>query len=479
MAEQKKRIVVNAFEMTCIGHQSFDLWRHPSSRATEYNTIKYWTDLAKTLERGLFDAVFIADVVGIYDVYKNSAAPAIEGAAQVPVNDPATQISAMAAVTEHLGFGVTAAATFEQPYTLARRYASLDHLTEGRVGFNVVTSYLPSAAENQGLPTQIPHDERYEIADEFLDVCYKLWEGSWEDGAVIKDRERGIYADPSKVHPIGHKGKYFSVPGISLTEPSPQRTPVIFQAGASSRGQKFSGKHAEAVFISALRPDLTRVVTDRIRAAAEEQGRSRDDVKILAMLSVIVDETEEKAKAKYEDYKKYINLDSAQAIIGGWSGVDLSQFDEDEVLNYVQTESIQSFLTPFTCRRRTRSGPARPLLSTPPSAAWARSSLVTRFRLLTSLSAGSTRVAWTASTWLTTSPRVPSRTSSSTLFPSCRSAAATAPSTRATPCVRTSSVRATPRLLTATRLLSTAAHTWASLRLLTPRLARLLNKRCR
>ncbi|MBS4945786.1 MAG: LLM class flavin-dependent oxidoreductase, partial [Rothia mucilaginosa] len=155
MAEQKKRIVVNAFEMTCIGHQSFDLWRHPRSRATEYNTIKYWTDLAKTLERGLFDAVFIADVVGIYDVYKNSAAPAIEGAAQVPVNDPATQISAMAAVTEHLGFGVTAAATFEQPYTLARRYASLDHLTEGRVGFNVVTSYLPSAAENQGLPTQI------------------------------------------------------------------------------------------------------------------------------------------------------------------------------------------------------------------------------------------------------------------------------------------------------------------------------------
>ena len=146
MAEQKKRIVVNAFEMTCIGHQSFDLWRHPRSRATEYNTIKYWTDLAKTLERGLFDAVFIADVVGIYDVYKNSAAPAIEGAAQVPVNDPATQISAMAAVTEHLGFGVTAAATFEQPYTLARRYASLDHLTEGRVGFNVVTSYLPSAA---------------------------------------------------------------------------------------------------------------------------------------------------------------------------------------------------------------------------------------------------------------------------------------------------------------------------------------------
>ena len=167
MAEQKKRIAVNAFDMTCVGHQSFDLWRHPRSRATEYNTIKYWTDLAQILEKGFFDGVFLADVVGIYDIYKNSAAPAIEGGAQVPVNDPFMQISAMAAVTEHLGFGVTSAVTYEQPYTLARKYASLDHLTNGRVGFNVVTSYLPSAAECQGLETQIEHDTRYEIAEEF------------------------------------------------------------------------------------------------------------------------------------------------------------------------------------------------------------------------------------------------------------------------------------------------------------------------
>ena len=352
MAEQKKRIAVNAFDMTCVGHQSFDLWRHPRSRATEYNTIKYWTDLAQILEKGFFDGVFLADVVGIYDIYKNSAAPAIEGGAQVPVNDPFMQISAMAAVTEHLGFGVTSAVTYEQPYTLARKYASLDHLTNGRVGFNVVTSYLPSAAECQGLETQIEHDTRYELAEEFLDVCYKLWEGSWEDDAVVKDREKGIYADPAKVHPIQHKGKYFSVPGAGLTEPSPQRTPVIFQAGASSRGQKFSGKHAEVVFIGALRPDLTRIITDRIRDRAEENGRGRDEIKVFAMLSIIVDETEEKAKAKYEEYRKYVNLESSQAIIGGWSGVDLSQFDEDEVLNYVKTESIQSFLTPLTLQAK-------------------------------------------------------------------------------------------------------------------------------
>ncbi|MDN5701293.1 MAG: NtaA/DmoA family FMN-dependent monooxygenase, partial [Kocuria sp.] len=286
----KKRISVNAFDMTCVDHQSFGLWRHPRSKATEYNTIEYWTNLAKTLEKGKFDALFLADVVGIYDIYKNSAAPSVADGAQVPVNDPFMQISAMAAVTEHLGFGVTSAVTYEQPYTLARKYATLDHLTKGRVGFNVVTSYLPSAAENQGLPRQIEHDTRYEIAEEFLDVCYKLWEGSWEDGAVVKDREAGRYADPQKVHPIQHSGKYFSVPGAALTEPSPQRTPLIFQAGASSRGQAFAGRHAEAVFVGGLRPDLTRYVTDKIREQAEEQGRHRDDVKIYAMLSVVVDE---------------------------------------------------------------------------------------------------------------------------------------------------------------------------------------------
>ncbi len=347
-----KRISVNAFDMTCVDHQSFGLWRHPRSRATEYNTIEYWTELAKLLERGKFDALFLADVVGIYDIYKNSAAPAVRDGAQVPVNDPFMQVSAMAAVTEHLGFGVTSAVTYEQPYTLARKYATLDHLTKGRVGFNVVTSYLPSAAENQGLPRQVEHDTRYEIAEEFLDVCYKLWEGSWEDDAVVQNRETGVYADPTKVHPIRHSGEHFTVPGAGLTTPSPQRTPLIFQAGASSRGQAFAGKHAEAVFIGGLRPDLTRFVTDKIRDRAQAEGRSRDDVKIYAMLSVVVADTDEQAQEKYRDYLQYVDLEASQAIIGGWSGVDLSQFDEDEALNYIKTDSIQSFLTPFTLQSK-------------------------------------------------------------------------------------------------------------------------------
>jgi dimethyl-sulfide monooxygenase len=151
----------------------------------------------------------------------------------------------MAAVTSNVGFGITAAITYEPPYLLARRLSTLDHLTKGRVAWNVVSSYLNSAALNVGMDKQISHDERYDLADEYMDVMYKLWEGSWEDGAVHRNKETGVFTDPSKVHPIRHQGKYYKVPGFHLCEPSPQRTPFIFQAGASGRGRQFAASHAE------------------------------------------------------------------------------------------------------------------------------------------------------------------------------------------------------------------------------------------
>ncbi len=190
-------------------------------------------------------------MLGIYDVYHQSAEHALTGAVQVPVNDPLQIEPAMAAVTKHLGFGVTTSISFEHPYPFARRISTLDHLTKGRVGWNIVTSYLESGSKNLGLKTQVNHDNRYDIADEYLEVLYKLWEGSWEEGSVLRDRESGIFADYKKVHPIQHEGKYFTVPGIHICEPSPQRTPVLYQAGASSRGQKFASQNAECVFIAA------------------------------------------------------------------------------------------------------------------------------------------------------------------------------------------------------------------------------------
>lgn len=338
------RIILNAFEMTCVSHQAAGTWRHPDSQAWKYKDLDYWVELAKLLERGYFDSVFIADVVGVYDIYRGSVETSLLDADQVPVNDPFFQVPAMATVTQHLGFGVTSALTYEQPYALARKFSTLDHLTKGRVAWNVVTSYLNSAAVNLGLKQQISHDERYDIADEFLDVTYKLWEGSWDEDAVLRDRERGIFTDPSKVHPIGHKGKYYDVPGIHLSEPSPQRTPVIFQAGASSRGRAFAAKHAEGVFISPATAEQAREVSDDIRNRAVEAGRSRDSVKVFTLLTVITAESDEAAQAKYRDYLSYANGEGMLSFYGGWTGIDFSEYDPDQPLEAIDNDSIRSVL---------------------------------------------------------------------------------------------------------------------------------------
>ena len=184
----RKQILLNAFNMNCVGHINHGLWTHPRDRSTDYRLLPYWTDLARTLERGLFDGLFLADIVGVYDVYQRNVDVTLRESIQLPVNDPLLLVSAMAAVTSHLGFGVTVNLTYEQPYLLARRFSTLDHLTQGRVGWNIVTGYLDSAARAMGLSEQLPHDERYERADEYLEVLYKLWEGSWEADAVLRDK---------------------------------------------------------------------------------------------------------------------------------------------------------------------------------------------------------------------------------------------------------------------------------------------------
>jgi len=342
-----KKISFNAFEMNCIAHQSPGLWRHPQDRSVEYKDLEYWTDLAQILERGFFDGIFIADVLGIYDVYHQSAEHALTGAVQVPVNDPLQIVPAMAAVTKHLGFGVTTSISFEHPYPFARRISTLDHLTKGRVGWNIVTSYLESGSKNLGLKTQVNHDNRYDIADEYLEVLYKLWEGSWEEGSVLRDRENGIFADHKKVHPIQHEGKYFTVPGIHICEPSPQRTPVLYQAGASSRGQKFASQNAECVFIAAPSKIATKKIVQGIRQKLAQEGRDPYSVKIYALLSIVTDETDAKAQAKFKEYQSYGSYDGALTLLSGWSGVDFSQYQPTDKVEYIQTNAIQSLLDSY------------------------------------------------------------------------------------------------------------------------------------
>ncbi|PAE28967.1 5,10-methylene tetrahydromethanopterin reductase [Paenibacillus sp. 7884-2] len=344
----KKRIFLNAFDMNTPGHQSPGLWTHPDDQSHRYKDSAYWTELAKTLENGRFDAVFIADVLGTYDVYGESRDAAVRNGVQSPVNDPFLIVPYMAAVTKHLGFGITASVTHEHPYTFARKISTLDHLTNGRIGWNIVTSYLKSAAVNMGLEDQINHDERYNIAEEYLEVCYKLWEESWEDDAVKLDKENRVFTDPSKVHDINHQGKYYRVPGAHLCEPSPQRTPVLYQAGASKKGRAFAANNAELVFIGAPTIATAKATVDKLQEDIERAGRSKEEIKILTMFVPIVGKTEAEAKEKYKDYQQYISAEGALVLFGGWTGVDLSQYAKDQEISYIENDSIRSALENFT-----------------------------------------------------------------------------------------------------------------------------------
>jgi long-chain alkane monooxygenase len=304
-----KRLILNLFEMNCVSHITHGLWRLPGNNRERHNDIEYWTELARLLEEGGFDAVFIADVIGTYDVFRGSADTSIREGLQIPNNDPALVVPAMAAVTRHLGFGITFSTTYEPPFAWARRLSTLDHLTKGRVGWNIVTSYLPNAARNFGLDGEVDHAKRYEIADEYMDVLYKLWEGSWDDDAIIADREHNVFADPAKIRPIFHEGTYFKVEGPHLPSPSRQRTPVLFSATASDDGTKFAGKHTEVVFTGGPNAEFLRRTMDGIREAAVEAGRRADDVKFITQASIIVGRTEAEARAKRAEYERLSSRD--------------------------------------------------------------------------------------------------------------------------------------------------------------------------
>ena len=338
----KKKILLNAFNMNCIGHINHGFWTHPRDTSTQYKTLEYWTELAQLLERGLFDGLFIADIVGVYDVYQKSVDVTLKESIQLPVNDPLLLVSAMAAVTKNLGFGLTANLTYEAPYLFARRMSTLDHLTRGRVGWNIVTGYLDSAARAMGLTEQIEHDRRYDQADEYLEVLYKLWEGSWEDDAVIEDRQAHVYTQPEKVHYVRHSGEFYQVEGYHLCEPSPQRTPVLFQAGSSERGLQFAGSNAECVFISAQNKPATREQVDKVRASAVAAGRNPDDIKVFMGLNVIVGPTEEAARAKYREYLNYASAEAGLAHFAASTGIDFADYELDEPIQHVKGNAIQS-----------------------------------------------------------------------------------------------------------------------------------------
>ncbi|MCA3369456.1 MAG: LLM class flavin-dependent oxidoreductase [Roseomonas sp.] len=324
--------------MACLGHIQQGMWTHPRDRSADYLSLDYWMGLARLLEEGLFDGLFLADVLGIYDVHGGNGDAAIRNAVQVPLLDPMLLVPAMAAATRNLGFGVTCNLAWESPALLARRFSTLDHLTQGRIGWNIVTGYLDSAARAMGLDRQMAHDDRYDLADEYMEIVYRLWEESWAADAVKRDRAGGIYADPARVKRIRHEGRQYRLDAPHLVEPSPQRTPVLYQAGASDRGRGFAARHAECVFVNGgPKPHVAKLVADlRARAAPRP-------IRIFVGATLIIGRTRAEAEAKLAEYRQHASIEGALAHASASLGIDLARFAADEELpDAGQSQAIRS-----------------------------------------------------------------------------------------------------------------------------------------
>ncbi len=320
-----REIRLNAFDMACVGHIQHGLWTHPRDRSCDYTRLDHWVGLARLLERGLFDGLFLADVLGVYDVYGGSPAASLRNAVQVPLLDPMALVPAMAHATTHLGFGVTCNLAYETPFLFARRMATLDHLTAGRIGWNIVTGYLDSAARAMGLDAQMAHDDRYDLADEYMRLVYALWEGGWRDDAVVRDRAGGIYTDPSRVRAVHHAGPQYRLDAVPLWEPSPQRTPVLYQAGSSDRGRIFAARHAECVFVNASTRANVRRIVDDLRARAAPRP-----IQVFVGATVVTGRTEREAQEKLADYRRHASVEGALAHASASLGIEFERFGMDE-----------------------------------------------------------------------------------------------------------------------------------------------------
>lgn len=334
----------SAFVMNTTSHILHGAWRDPNAGQTDFNSLEHWVSLAKTLEEAKFDYIFFADVVGLYDDFEGSWQHFVDTGLQIPSNDPTVIASAIAYNTEHLGIAVTSSILQEHPFDFARKISTLDHATKGRIAWNIVTSLSKNAWRNFGYDDITAHDDRYLWAEEYVDVAYKLWEGSWEDGALLQDKESGVHADFSKVHKINHEGKRYQVEGPHLVAPSPQRTPVLFQAGSSPAGRRFAARNAEAQFIVSPSPENAKTLIDDTRRLVAEAGRAPEDLQFFQGLSFVIGSTEEEAARKAAELDELINPRTILAHAAGGLGVDLGFYDLDTPIGDITTEGTQSTL---------------------------------------------------------------------------------------------------------------------------------------
>jgi FMN-dependent oxidoreductase (nitrilotriacetate monooxygenase family) len=305
-------LLFNAFVMNTNSHIHHGQWRRPDAGQVDFEDVDTWVNLAKLLEEAKFDGMFFADVTGLYGDADAPFDTYVREGLQIPSNDPTVLISALAVNTKHIGLAVTSNVMQSHPFQFARQISTLDHITRGRIAWNVVTGMQDNGARNFGLNRLVEHDARYDWAEEYIDVTYKLWEGSWDDDAVLKDRS-GAYSDVDRVHKIHHHSERYDVEGPHLVSPTPQRTPVLYQAGSSGAGRAFAARNAEAVFLMAPNPELAAQQISETRAQAESYGRKGEDIKFFQGVSFIIGDTEEEARAKEQEYLEYVSAEGYAA----------------------------------------------------------------------------------------------------------------------------------------------------------------------
>lgn len=332
------RMIFTLLVMDAIGHNFHGSWRHPQAGNRAFKTAEMWVDLAKKAERAKVDAFFFTDVVGVQGEYPGSRDIVFEMAMNVPIGDCTMVIPAMAYETQDIGFLYTSSVISHHPFVFARAVSTLDYLSGGRIGWNIVTSANESAFRNLGLPGNLSHEERYAWADEYVDVTYKLWEGSWDVDAIVNDPAKGIYTDPGKVHNINHAGKRYSVEGFNLMEPSPQRTPVLAQAGGSPAGLEFASTHAELMFVSAMSLETIAQQIATVRNLASQRGRRDGDILFLQGMMFVIGSTDEEAHRKWADLEEYRSQEAQTAYFSSLSGMDLGQFDPSTPLRDILDE---------------------------------------------------------------------------------------------------------------------------------------------
>ena len=308
-------------------------WRHPDAQPGASTDFKYYSRAAKLAEQGKFDFLFIADSLSI----NTKSSPHY-----LNRFEPITILSALAAVTEHIGLVATLSVTYSEPFNVARQFASLDHISGGRAGWNVVTSWLEGSAENFGKAEHLAHDVRYKLAAEYLDVVQGLWD-SWEDDALVHDKASGVFFDPDKLNTLGHKGEFLSVKGPLNIARSPQGQPVIFQAGASEDGRNLAAKRADAIFVGHGGVEDARTYYADVKARAAGFGRDPDDLFILPAAAPIIGSTEAEAEARWQERAELVSIESALAMLGrGFNDHDFTGYDLDAPFPDVFSRGINS-----------------------------------------------------------------------------------------------------------------------------------------